>query len=276
MDAAAYHADPCPAPSLSSHIANIILRQSPAHAWYAHPRLNPAYEPERSPTFDYGTAAHAMLLEGNQGNLAIIDAQDWRKKEAKEAREQAYALGMTPILRRQFVKVETMVDRAQAFAGTFLSREHGTPEQTVTWQEPGVWCRARPDWLQGTVILDYKTSANAEPRYVCDRVLAQMGYDVQAAFYLRGLKATTGADHTWVWLFQETEPPFACSLVSMGPAMRTLAERKVEKAIGIWRQCIATGSWPAYDQRVHYADPTPWQLAQAEEMDAETQEDEDE
>lgn len=275
MDAAAYHADPCEQPSLSSHIANILLRQSPAHAWYAHPRLNPNYRPTEATKFDYGTAAHAMLLEGDRDALMVVDAPDWRTKAAKEAREAAYAAGKTPILLRQFDKVEAMVWRAKAVAGAFLS-EHGKPEQTVMWQEPGIWCRARPDWLQGTVILDYKTTTNAAPGYVCDRVLAQMGYDVQAAFYLRGLKATTGADHTWVWLFQETEAPFACSLVSMGPAMLTIAERKVEKAIGIWRQCIATGSWPAYEQRVHYAEPTPWQLAQSEEMDADIQEDEDE
>lgn len=275
MDAAAYHADPCEQPSLSSHIANILLRQSPAHAWYAHPRLNPNYRPTEATKFDYGTAVHAVLLEGRRDALVVVDAADWRTKAAKEAREAAYAAGKTPILLRQYDKVDVMVSRAQAFAGAFLS-EHGKPEQTVMWQEPGIWCRARPDWLQGTVILDYKTTTNAAPGYVCDRVLAQMGYDVQAAFYLRGLKATTGADHTWVWLFQETEPPFACSLVSMGPAMRTIAERKVEKAIGIWRKCITTGSWPAYEQRVHYAEPTPWQLAQSEEMDADTQEDEDE
>src|SRR5262245_50563917 len=61
---AEYLADPCPAPSLSASIAHILLSQSPRHAWEAHPRLNPHYEPEEAEAFDLGTAAHAYLLEG--------------------------------------------------------------------------------------------------------------------------------------------------------------------------------------------------------------------
>ena len=39
MAAAAYHADPAPAPSLSSSLARLIVGHSPAHAKEAHPRL---------------------------------------------------------------------------------------------------------------------------------------------------------------------------------------------------------------------------------------------
>ena len=41
----AYHADPCPGPSLSSSVAKLMLDRSPLHAWHAHPRLNPNFEP---------------------------------------------------------------------------------------------------------------------------------------------------------------------------------------------------------------------------------------
>ena len=34
-----YHADPCPAPSLSRSIAKLLVERSPAHAYAAHPRL---------------------------------------------------------------------------------------------------------------------------------------------------------------------------------------------------------------------------------------------
>jgi hypothetical protein len=36
-----YHADPCPEPSLSAHIAALLCARSPRHAWAAHPKLNP-------------------------------------------------------------------------------------------------------------------------------------------------------------------------------------------------------------------------------------------
>ncbi|WP_242401117.1 hypothetical protein [Acetobacter okinawensis] len=38
---AQYHADPCPTPSLSNSVARILLDESPMHAHFSHPRLNP-------------------------------------------------------------------------------------------------------------------------------------------------------------------------------------------------------------------------------------------
>jgi len=69
-----YHADPIAEPSLSSSIAKILLARSPRHAWANHPRLNPNQEPETRREFDFGSAAHAMLLEGSMSNFSVVDA----------------------------------------------------------------------------------------------------------------------------------------------------------------------------------------------------------
>ena len=42
-----YHADPCPSPSLSSSIANLVIDKSLMHAWRAHPR-SPRVRGERA------------------------------------------------------------------------------------------------------------------------------------------------------------------------------------------------------------------------------------
>ena len=47
LDALAYHADPCPVPSLSAGVAHTLLTQSPLHAKYCHPRLT-AQPPEEN------------------------------------------------------------------------------------------------------------------------------------------------------------------------------------------------------------------------------------
>jgi hypothetical protein len=59
---AEYHADPAPERGVASTLARVILSQSPLHAWTAHPRLNPAYEPVEKKTFDIGRAAHRAVL----------------------------------------------------------------------------------------------------------------------------------------------------------------------------------------------------------------------
>ena len=88
--AAAYHADPAPEPSLSSSVARILVERSPRHAWWAHPRLNPDFAPDRgSDAAAVGSAVHAVALEGEWDRIAFIEAPDWRTKAAKEARSNA-------------------------------------------------------------------------------------------------------------------------------------------------------------------------------------------
>ncbi|MCZ7538275.1 MAG: PD-(D/E)XK nuclease-like domain-containing protein [Acidimicrobiia bacterium] len=66
----------------------------------------------------------------------------------------------------------------------------GKPEQTIVWEDGGATCRARIDWLHtdGTAIDDYKTTSKSADPESFTRTLFSMGYDVQAAFYLRGLE----------------------------------------------------------------------------------------
>lgn len=266
LSAAAYHADPCPVPSLSASIAKLLAAKSPLHAWFSHPRLNPKFMPVESDTFDYGTAAHAMLLEGRKDGLMVVEADDWRSKAARELRQQARETGKTPILARQLAKVEAMVGVAQdrvyhsELRGLF---EAGRPELSLVWSEGPTWLRSRLDWLtnDGLVLLDYKTTSNAEPN-AFGRSAWSLGYELQAEFYLRGLSAVGNRKATFVFLAQEVEPPFACSLVSLDPQAREIGIRKVEDAISQWAHCMKTGKWNGYPSQIAYLSPPQWAASQ--------------
>lgn len=263
ITAEAYHADPCPEPSLSASVARVLLQRSPLHAWHAHPRLNPRYAPDDSSRFDLGSAAHAMLLEGDHARVAFIDAPDWRTKPAKEARDAARAEGRLPVLEHHEATLSTMltVARAAVAASELPDLLDGDAERALVWLDGSAWCRSRLDMLSTDrrVILDYKTCASAEPEMFI-RQIGNMGYDVQAEFYLRGLEAITGEQATFIFLAQEIEEPFACSLVSLANVYREIAQRKVERAIDCWGRCLQAGRWPAYGTRVHYAEPPPWAM----------------
>jgi len=270
---AEYLADPCPAPSLSSSCAHTMLTESPMHAWLAHPRLA-AQRGDESGAADVGSVAHDLLL-GGEGKICIIEADDWRTKLAKEQRDEARSNGLTPILSKQMGGVRNMVKAARAFlddselAGVL---ERGKPELTIVWQEGDTWCRARPDWMADDrdVVLHYKTTkASASPERFIRGIMPSMGYDLALAFYARGFQAVshrsvTGRPPLHVLFVQEQMPPYACSLISLSPAAWSIADLKVERAIKLWQQCLSSGVWPAYSGRVHYAEPTPWQMAAAE------------
>ena len=109
LDAAAYHADPCPEPSLSSSIGKLIVGRSPLHAKCAHPRLNPDYQPRESGKFDLGSTVHKLIL-GKGAEVVAIEADDWRTKAAKEARDTARGDGKTPMLVGQLERAVLMYE----------------------------------------------------------------------------------------------------------------------------------------------------------------------
>jgi hypothetical protein len=262
-----YHADiVADRPTLSASIAHLLCSSSPKHAWTAHPRLNPDFERQHEDHFDLGTAAHAWLLEGKDG-IVVVEADDWRTKDAKEQRDTARALSRVPLLRKQHDQVRDMVEAAQkqlreldVDPPLFVD---GKPEQTLVWEEAGgVGCRARLDWLRDdrAAIDDYKTARSANPEKFT-RTLFDHGYDVQAAFYLRGLEALTGVEVQWRWVVQETQPPYALAVVAPGPDVLELAKRKVRYAIDLWRRCLERDEWPAYPTRVCWAELPAWEDA---------------
>ena len=269
MSAEAYHADPAPVPSLSNSVANVLLNRSPYHAWLAHPKLNPNYKSDESSRFDLGSAAHAVLLEGDSTKICVVDAADWRTKAAKEQRDQARQNGLLPILAKHDFAVKAMAKAAKLFvsqselAGVF---DQGRPEQTIMWQEGNTHCRSRLDWLADShkIILDYKTTDSAEPEAFI-RQIGRMGYDLQAAFYTAGVEAATGDRPLFVFLVQEIEEPYACSLVSLSNTYMELACEKYVRAVKMWDECLSANRWPAYPSRVCYAEPPAWAIKEFEE-----------
>ena len=261
---AEYLADPVgPAPSLSASIAHLLISRSPAHAKRQHPRLTPDYIAEESDAFDLGTAAHAYVLEGGF-NLEIIDALDWRTQAARAARDAARAAGKTPVLAHRFVLVQAMAEAAREQLARHAARPipltNGQAERTLVWQEEGVWCRARLDWLHADhrVLDDYKTCQNANPE-AFTRSLFAFGYSVQAAFYLRGMAAVFGeAERAFRFIAQETSPPYALAVMALAPDAMVLAEKQVQMALKLWRECLSSGEWPSYEPRIAYADVPAW------------------
>lgn len=264
-----YHADPAPIASLSSSIANILIDQSPLHAWLAHPRLNPNLERETDSRFDLGSAAHMMLLERREDRIVRVQADDWRTKAAREARDAAQAEGKYAVLERQYGDIVAMCNAAQEFLLTTELSDllaTGDPEQTVLWQEDKMWCRAKPDMMSPDrrIVLDYKSTASAAPDAVAKQI-GRMGYDLQSALYTRGLQAV-GYDPTFVFLFQEITPPYACSLISLSNAYKEIGQLKVHRALKLWTECMTTNVWPGYSSNIRYVEPAPWDLVNAEEL----------
>lgn len=269
---AVYHADPCARPSLSSTLAKLILDRSPLHAWTAHPKLNPAWEPTESATFDIGRAAHRAVL--GRGGDYVAYPEDFlasngaaSTKAAKEWAEEQRAAGRTPLKADVIEAVENMAAATRAhLAACGITLDPERSEITAVAEIDGVMCRARMDnapdrpvMLPGIgprkVIVDFKTCEVATPE-ACRRSVEGYAYDVQKQHYSEVWTAATGEERAFLFVFTEKSPPHGCCILWLldepGHSADWLddAREKVAAARATWGECLRTDHWPGYPQLI--------------------------
>lgn len=268
-------------PAASASLLKAVIEECPRAAWHrSWMNPKPACVDDSTDESGAGSVAHSVLLEGHADIVVIVDAKDWRTNAAKEARDAARAAGKVPVLVGKMPKIIAMVDAARSYIESLRETEPaiwaafqpggGESEMTMVAEVDGVLCRIRPDRISTDrkLICDYKTGGTtAEPDAWGRTQLVRMGYYVGAALYRRVVRALCGQTPDYVYLVQEQEPPYLCSLVGINPLGLDLADRKIKKALGLWSACMRTGQWPAYPARVAYPDIPAWELARWEEVE---------
>ena len=263
-----YHADPCPTPSLSSHAAMTLISRSLLHAWRGHPR-SPEFEPwVAGSAADRGSAAHALLLGGKP--IETIHAEDFRTAAAREARDKARAIGRIPMLAREVEGLSAMIGPARER----FHELHGDAflcEQTAAWREGAGWRRARIDTLSTSrrLIVDYKTTEGAVDALSCERRIADMGLQIQAAAYVGAIEALHPellGRVRFIFQWQEQKAPYALSPpIEMTEAFMSLGRAQWKAACRLWDQALKHQAFPGYSPHPYPACPPPWELSRWEE-----------
>jgi hypothetical protein len=262
LDEAAYHADPVPGGSLSASGAKLLLPPS-CPALYAWRRDHPKVSAE----FDFGTAAHKLILGVGQP-ICRLSYDDWRTKAAQTARDEARAQGYVPVLEPDWQRVEAMAAaiREHPVASALLDPERGKPEQSLFWQddETGIWCRARLDWLprrdpaRRFIIADYKTAAAADPASI-RKAVANYGYFMQAAWYAEGVQVLgLDPDPAFLFIFQEKTPPYLVTVAQLDAEAVSIGRARNMLAREMWRDCTQAGVWPGYTDDIELITLPPW------------------
>lgn len=264
----AYHADPCPAPSLSSSIAKELIERSPLHAWQLHPKLGGGSRTATAAQ-DHGSLVHELLLGRGRG-LAIVEANDWRTKAAKLAKAEAQAQGLTPVLARKHAIANTACAKIRARLSAQGVELAGESEVTVVWREQTphgeIWARARFDHLEGATIVDLKTTERAT-KSACERQIIAMGYDIQRAAYVRALttiRPELGGRVRFLFAFIETEPPYGVMVADVDSVLRTFGDRRWVDAVDRWAWALQSEHWHGYAPVPQFEAPG-WLLARMEE-----------
>lgn len=279
-----YHADPCPVPSLSSSIARTLIRRSPLHAYAAHPRLGATDEHRPTRAMDDGTAVHSLLLDkgaavvplasvyGPKHKRAGQPVTDFATKEAQEERDALREAGHQPVLAHRLPELRRC---AAAIARNLRFHQDGAAffspgrdEAVVVWEEDGIWLRAMIDRLPDDpheAPYDLKTTALSAAPGGWERRL-QTEYAFQDAFYRRGLKAVRGIQPPPMrFVVAEIDPPHGVAVMCAAPSLQEIANAEVDRAIRLWRKCIAEDFWPGYPPFTAHIEAPTWMLTQQDE-----------
>lgn len=267
-----YFADPCATPSLSQSCAHTLLSKSPYHAWLEHPRLGGVgREPTKAK--DNGSLVHSLLL-GTGKEIAIVDAEDFKTKAAREERDAARERGKVPVLRADAADAMALVADIHKGLDELGIRLSGASEVKVEWTEDTVHgevlCRGMLDHviLDQGVIYDVKTCRSAHPRACTSHVL-EYGYHLQEAAYrraVRALRPEIAGRESFTFLFVEELPegsPRRCVItpVELDGQFRDLGARRWERACETWAWSLKSGRWISYADRVVRLEPPRWALA---------------
>lgn len=239
--------------------------------------------PESKPHFDFGHAAHKMVL-GVGAEIRYITSKDakgnpstgWATKDAKDQKAKAYAEGAIPLLEEERGIIEGMAAalRAHPIASALLNPENGQPEQSlfVVDEQSGIPLRARFDWLPNVVpgrrmiIVDFKTTVSADPTAIAKSV-ANYGYFMQDAFYSDMVRALgMDPDPAFVFVFQSKEPPYLVTVVELDDDAKRIGRGLNRRAIELYADCLANDEWPTYSDEVVQISLPAWFTAQHREF----------
>lgn len=239
-------------PRLSPSTAHILTSESPLHAWTFHRLLGGLSRPDTDATRK-GRLFHDLLLTGGQ-DIEVYDFDDWRKKEARESRDDALVRGKTPLLRHQHVEMQDAVAIVrQRLAEDGIDLARGRSEVRLEWEEPSTYdsvqCTGRVDWINESflTIRELKTGDRSISPDQCAARLVREGGAIQAAAYASAIgrlwPELMGAVEV-EFIFIETAPPYAVMPAVCGGSMQEYGERRWLRAVETWAECRARNRWP--------------------------------
>lgn len=222
--------------------------------------------------FDIGHAVHAKVLGAGLGVDVVQttakdgtrgEAADFRTKSAQEHRDEIRAAGLIPVLRSDLDRVDQVAKKVREHddARTLLEAP-GDSEVSCFWDDPftGVRLKGRFDRLASTApfIVDVKTTGQSAKPTSLRSVAARLGWGEQACHYKDGAWAATGAEHRFIHVVVEVDPPHLVSVVELDADFLAIAEERRRHAIDTYARCMAAADWPAYGSGIAPLRPPGW------------------
>jgi hypothetical protein len=245
-----YHADPAIS---ASHLHAVAV--SPYH--YRKRYLDPDRQPlEPTAAMRFGSLAHCATLEPNDLLQRYGVCGPRNTKAGKEQAAAMAADGIEAVSEADMVVALSIAAAVRDHPAAAALLASGAAEQSIWWDDAatGLRCKCRPDWLDGTTVVDLKTTTDASPAGFA-RSVAAYRYHVQAAHYLAGL----GAER-FIFIAAEKTYPFAVGVYELDAAALTHGQALRDRDMRRIADCHAIGQWPAYGTGIETLSLPAWAL----------------
>lgn len=252
MPPSEYHSHP----ALSQSKAKVLL-DAPSLAHALHQLENP--EP---PTvqMEEGTVVHYLMFGGEAP--VLVDAPNWQTKIAKEARAEARAKGLVPLLEKDLPRLEKCADAVRNHPTASALLDEGDPELSMFGYDPetGVPMRGRADFLNAERhLVDLKTTQDASLD-AFGVSIAKYGYDIQCPWYMHLAQQNDliDDDSRYVFVVVERDEPFDITIQTLHPDDIKVGRAYMRHALDLYAKATFASEWPSYPTEVMFARVPAW------------------
>lgn len=249
--------------ALGSTSLKTLATRTPAH--WKHERENPIHKD----VFDLGTAIHSIVLEQDESNIVEVDADSWRTKAAREAKEAAREEGKVPLLAKDLELARAIGKAVMRDPDAAAMLTGHVAERSVFWEEDGLELKCRPDALNHGLIADLKSIISADPN-TFGKTAADLGYYMSAAHYQDGMEQATGERMPFLFILAEKTAPYLPAVVELDEEALEYGRRMNARAKRIYRRCLETDEWPGYAPRGRISLPV-WAINRMDDLLIETE-----
>ena len=251
---AEYHADPAVS---ASHLHQVA--RSPYHYWARYVTKVPELvKPTAAMTM--GSVVHCAVLEPGELLKRYGIAPDRRTRRGKETAAAMQASGIEPVAESDLHQAQRMASAVRRHPMAAQLLQQGQPETSVWWDDPetGLRCKCRPDWINGRICVDLKTTTDASPRGFAKSVV-NFRYHVQDAHYL-----ASGLFDRFIFIAVEKESPFAVGVYELDADALTEGQRLRSRDLQRIANCRAAESWPGYGDELQTLSLPGWAFSNSD------------